>query len=33
MTREDYADLLLPNVKHDYNYYEEPIDKQKEKSF
>ena len=23
MTREDYADLLLPNVKHDYNYYEE----------
>ena len=23
MTREEYADLLLPNVKHDYNYYEE----------
>ena len=22
MTREEYADLLLPNVKHDYNYYE-----------
>ncbi len=23
MTREEYADLLLPNVKHDCNYYEE----------
>ena len=23
MTREEYADLLLPNVKHDYKYYEE----------
>ena len=22
MTREEYADLLLPNVKHDYTYYE-----------
>lgn len=22
MTREEYADLLLPNVKHDYDYYE-----------
>lgn len=23
MTREEFADLLLPNVKHDYTYYEE----------
>lgn len=23
MTREEYANLLLPNVKHDYNYYED----------